>query len=90
MLRDRAPLWHRLNASRMTDRCAKLVCSRLMTIVTRLATPERWDDVDADALKAEHVSGSALFTGTMRTFIAAGFKEIDRTYPSRPVMRHDL
>ena len=32
----------------------------------------------------------ALFTGTMRTFLAAGFHEIGRTYPSRPVMRRDL
>jgi GNAT superfamily N-acetyltransferase len=46
--------------------------------------------VDAAALQAEHVSGSALFTGTLRTFIAAGFREIGRTYPSRPVMRLDL
>ena len=46
--------------------------------------------VDIDALQAEHVRGSALFTGTMRTFIAAGFREIGRTYPSRPVMRQDL
>ena len=46
--------------------------------------------VDTDALKADWVSGSALFTGTMRTFLAAGFHEIGRTYPSRPVMRRDL
>jgi GNAT superfamily N-acetyltransferase len=46
--------------------------------------------VDSDAFQAENVSGSALFTGTMRTFIAAGFNEIGRTYPSRPVMRRDL
>lgn len=46
--------------------------------------------VDTDALKAERASGSALFTGTMRLFVAAGFSEIGRTYPSRPVMRLTL
>ena len=46
--------------------------------------------VDTDALQAERVSGSALFTGTMRTFLSQGFSEIGRTYPSRPVMRRFL
>jgi GNAT superfamily N-acetyltransferase len=35
-------------------------------------------------------SPSALFTGTSAMFVAAGFHEIARTYPSRPVMRMDL
>ncbi|MDT4912451.1 MAG: hypothetical protein QOC66_1579, partial [Pseudonocardiales bacterium] len=35
-------------------------------------------------------SPSALFTGTLSMFQAAGFREIGRTYPSRPVMRKDL
>ena len=43
--------------------------------------------VDTAALKADRVGASALFTGTLRTFLAAGFTEIGRTYPSRPVMR---
>jgi GNAT superfamily N-acetyltransferase len=46
--------------------------------------------VDTDALTAERVSGSALFTGTMRSFLAAGFVEFARTFPSRPVMRREL
>jgi len=54
------------------------------------ATALEGHPVDTDALKADHVSGSALFTGTMRTFVAAGFHEIGRTYPSRPVMRRDF
>jgi GNAT superfamily N-acetyltransferase len=54
------------------------------------ATAVEGHPVDTDALKAERVSGSALFTGTMRLFVAAGFIEIGRTYPSRPVMRLDL
>ena len=41
-------------------------------------------------LHASKVSGSALFTGTLAMFEAAGFHEIGRTYPSRPVMRFDL
>lgn len=45
--------------------------------------------VDARRLKAK-ASPSALFTGTVTTFRAAGFREIGRTYPSRPVMRMDL
>ena len=46
--------------------------------------------VDTEALAADRVSGSALFTGTMRLFIATGFTEIARTYRSRPVMRREL
>ncbi len=54
------------------------------------ATAVEGHPVDADALKADRVSGSALFTGTMRSFVAAGFAEIGRTSPSRPVMRLEL
>jgi GNAT superfamily N-acetyltransferase len=54
------------------------------------ATAVEGHPVDTDALRAERVSGSALFTGTMRLFLAAGFTEIGRSYPSRPVMRHQL
>jgi GNAT superfamily N-acetyltransferase len=43
--------------------------------------------VDVDALTADRVSSSALFTGTMAMFLAAGFHEVARTFPSRPVMR---
>jgi GNAT superfamily N-acetyltransferase len=45
--------------------------------------------VDLDRLKGSP-SPSALFTGTLSMFQAAGFREIGRTYPSRPVMRKDL
>ena len=54
------------------------------------ATAVEGHPVDTDALAAERVSGSALFTGTMRLFLAAGFTEIARTYRSRPVMRREL
>ncbi len=54
------------------------------------ATAVEGHPVDTDALQADRVSGSALFTGTMRTFLTQGFTEIGRTYPSRPVMRRDL
>jgi len=46
--------------------------------------------VDVRALRAAEVSGSAVFTGTLAMFQAAGFHETGRTYPSRPVMRLDL
>ena len=46
--------------------------------------------VDVTRLRAATVSGSAVFTGTLAMFEAAGFHEIGRTYPSRPVMRVDL
>jgi GNAT superfamily N-acetyltransferase len=46
--------------------------------------------VDVDKLKASSVSGAALFTGTLAMFAAAGFTEIGRTFPSRPVMRLQL
>jgi GNAT superfamily N-acetyltransferase len=53
----------------------------------RGATGVEGHPVDVDALKAERVSGSALFTGTMAMFLDAGFHEVARTFPSRPVMR---
>ena len=71
------------------------VATRLLDGAVRLAEHHgaialEGHPVDTDALKADRVGGSALFTGTMRTFLAAGFHEIGRTYPSRPVMRRDL
>jgi GNAT superfamily N-acetyltransferase len=42
--------------------------------------------VDTEKLKG-HPSPAALFTGTLAMFANAGFHEIGRTYPSRPVMR---
>jgi GNAT superfamily N-acetyltransferase len=51
------------------------------------ATVVEGHPVDVAALKAARVSGSALYTGTMAMFVAAGFSEIGRTYPSRPVMQ---
>ena len=46
--------------------------------------------VDVMALKTGRASPSAVFTGTLAMFLAAGFTEIGRTYPSRPVMRLEL
>ncbi len=43
--------------------------------------------VDVAALSAARVGGSAIFTGTLAMFSAAGFAEVGRTYRSRPVMR---
>lgn len=54
------------------------------------ATSVEGHPVDSDALKADRVGGSALFTGKLRTFLAAGFTEIGRTYPSRPIVRIDI
>jgi GNAT superfamily N-acetyltransferase len=43
--------------------------------------------VDVAALKSARVAGSAIYTGTVAMFAAAGFAEVARTYSSRPVMR---
>jgi GNAT superfamily N-acetyltransferase len=51
------------------------------------ATAVEGHPVDVAALQAAQVSGSALFTGTMAMFVAAGFSEVARTFPSRPIMR---
>lgn len=45
--------------------------------------------VDVAQLRA-NPSPAALFTGTLAIFLAAGFHELGRTYPSRPVMRMNL
>lgn len=51
------------------------------------ATAVEGHPVDVAALTATRVSGSALYTGTMAMFVAAGFAEVGRTFRSRPVMR---
>jgi GNAT superfamily N-acetyltransferase len=43
--------------------------------------------VDVAGLRAAPVGGAAIFTGTVAMFAAAGFTEVARTYPTRPVMR---
>jgi GNAT superfamily N-acetyltransferase len=43
--------------------------------------------VDVAALKASRLAASALYTGTKAMFTAAGFTEVGRTFPTRPVMR---
>jgi GNAT superfamily N-acetyltransferase len=54
------------------------------------ATALEGHPVDVGALRAAQVGGSAIFTGTMAMFSAAGFTEVARTYPTRPVMRRLL
>jgi GNAT superfamily N-acetyltransferase len=51
------------------------------------ATAVEGHPVDVAALTAARVAGSAIYTGTVAMFAAAGFVEVARTYPSRPVMR---
>jgi len=51
------------------------------------ATAVEGHPVDATALSAARVAGSAIFTGTVSMFVAAGFTEVARTYRTRPVMR---
>jgi GNAT superfamily N-acetyltransferase len=51
------------------------------------ATAVQGHPVDVAALSATRVSGSALYTGTMAMFVAAGFSEVARTFPTRPVMQ---
>jgi GNAT superfamily N-acetyltransferase len=51
------------------------------------ATAVEGHPVDAAGLSAANVGASAIFTGTMAMFSAAGFTEVARTYPTRPVMR---
>ena len=51
------------------------------------ATAVEGHPVDVAALSAARVTGSAIFTGTVAMFSAAGFTEVARTYPTRPVMR---
>lgn len=51
------------------------------------ATAVQGHPVDVAALSATRVSGSALYTGTMAMFVAAGFSELGRTFPTRPVMQ---
>jgi hypothetical protein len=52
-----------------------------------VATAFEGHPVDVAALRAARVGASAIFTGTLAMFAAAGFAEVARTYPTRPVMR---
>jgi GNAT superfamily N-acetyltransferase len=54
------------------------------------ATAVEGHPVDVAALKAARVAPSALYTGTKAMFAAAGFAEVARTYPTRPVMRRSV
>lgn len=54
------------------------------------ATAVEGHPVDVAGLKAATVAGSALYTGTMAMFVAAGFAEVGRTSRTRPVMRLSL
>jgi GNAT superfamily N-acetyltransferase len=54
------------------------------------ATAVEGHPVDAAGLKAATVAGSAIYTGTMAMFVAAGFVEVGRTSRTRPVMRLSL
>jgi GNAT superfamily N-acetyltransferase len=51
------------------------------------ATAVEGHPVDVAGLHAAKVGASALFTGTLAMFSAAGFIESARTYATRPVMR---
>jgi GNAT superfamily N-acetyltransferase len=51
------------------------------------ATAVEGHPVDVAGLKAGGAAPSALYTGTKAMFAAAGFVEVARTYPTRPVMR---
>ena len=54
------------------------------------ATAVEGHPVDAAGLTAARVAPSALYTGTKAMFAAAGFVEVARTYPTRPVMRFSI
>jgi GNAT superfamily N-acetyltransferase len=54
------------------------------------ATAVEGHPVDVAALKAARAAPSALYTGTKAMFAAAGFAEVARTYPTRPVMRRAI
>ena len=51
------------------------------------ATAVEGHPVDVAALSTARVAGSAVYAGTVAMFSAAGFAEVARTYPARPVMR---
>jgi hypothetical protein len=67
-----------------------------MTDVLRIepVTPARWQDVAASfgthgipPALLEQVAGAELYHGVASTSVAAGFAELGRTGPTRPVLR---
>lgn len=75
------------NRQRRTGIGAALLAAGIAFACGQGATALEGHPVDVDALSADRVGGSALYTGTMAMFTAAGFSEVARTYPSRPLMR---
>jgi GNAT superfamily N-acetyltransferase len=54
------------------------------------ATALQGHPVDVARLQGDAVAGSALYTGTLAMFVSAGFVEVGRTRPTRPVMALSL
>ena len=56
----------------------------------RGATALEGHPVDVAGLRSGRAGASSLYTGTRALFAAAGFVEVARTWPTRPVMRLEL
>lgn len=54
------------------------------------ATSLEGNPVDLDARSNPRVGGAVLYPGVLTTFVAAGFRELGRTAPTRPVVVLDL
>jgi GNAT superfamily N-acetyltransferase len=91
---DPAVWWVTCFAVRREHRGAGVATALLVAAVEHArrhgASAVEGHPVDVGRLQAAKISGSAVFTGTLAMFESAGFHEIGRTYPSRPVMRMEL
>jgi ribosomal protein S18 acetylase RimI-like enzyme len=54
------------------------------------ATTLEGNPVDLDARSNPRVGGAVLYPGVLTTFLGAGFRELGRTVPTRPVVVLDL
>ena len=64
----------------------QLVAAAVKTAKRAKASALEAYPIDTSASK----SSSNIFVGTASTFVRAGFKEVARHAPARPIMRHDL
>jgi len=62
-----------------------------MDLTIRPLTPDRWPALEAYPVD-DAVAGATTnrFTGALAAFLGAGFVELARRSPARPVLRHDL
>ena len=87
---DEAPVWSISCFYVRRGYRQKGVTSALIAGALKAARRARAPSVEAYPWDAAKASPECAYTGFASTFARAGFKEVARRKPGRPIMRHDL